>query len=76
MNFWIKVEILECEKQEARLEHDLRHDLERLELVGVYKEISRLKEKQRVFETDQKRKLSPEDEKDKLIKQFKVLLIV
>ena len=66
------MEILECEKQEARLEHDLRHDLERLELVPIYSEISRLKEKQRQFEINQKRKLSPEEEKDKLIKQFKV----
>ena len=57
---------------EFRLEHDLRHDLERLELVPFYGEMSRLKEKQRKYDSEGKHKLTAEEEKQKLLKQFKL----
>ena len=54
------------------LQNDLRHDLERIELVPLYADLAKLKEKQKKYESDQKHKLTPEEEKDKLLKQFKI----
>lgn len=50
----------------------MRHDLERIELVPLYADLGKLKEKQKHYEAEQKHRLTPEEEKDKLLKQFKM----
>jgi hypothetical protein len=54
-----------------RLENDLRHDLERSELVPFYIDLQKLKFKQKEYESEKRHKLTPEQEKDQLMKQVK-----
>jgi len=64
-------EISDLKRQCIRLEADLSHDLERIELRPLYYQIHIGNEKLKSFQKERKNKLTPDQEKEKLLKQVK-----